>query len=1154
MNHEHLAKEALDEVEAQLQAGDLRTARRALDAARELATAVELERAAVLSERLAERERLDGPSIAYDDALARGDWLAARDQAERATGLAASDESEVWRARAADLAARVNAEWRIGEVELDGTAASGELADCAGLISTMFPAPPPLLTDDGSSLVLVSTFGRWVFVRELEVEPLRLRRICWLRSPAPLDYPTIQVDGNSIHLIACGGEVLQLSLRPFGIARRYSLRPFMLPDRSVAESCVVPPGRYVWAQLKELEEGGIAVIDRDEWRVVRRLHRFHDFEAVPGSEPPRMLATAFDEIPRAGLHDESGKAVPWNASPDLEVKSLAAHPGGEGFLALVASDGSEEDYEVPFGLVELLPGMAPSAPLVVAGSNHEAQVFFAVSREERLAWLLTAVKDGPSLTAFRPASKGLEITWSVGASHDTALARDSRSRRVVAVTPSATGIDVAVLTDSAPAVPETPSLHIGTRRAAAPFTFCRFSTKTEETVELAEDLRRNRRAGRLARWVEVRRRERRGDPAALAELADALLANHEYDLAEPLLGYSLDRHPGQPLLLLCRADLAAGRERWDEVERWIEGIAPAELPWPRSCHLHHLRGLARVHAGDPGGAYAHFAAGAELGPKECDVEWNLDLARALLDPLGTDPEPGASALRRIVRACRLADACFARGDFAAARDALEIPPVHFRLEVQSAARLAEAHLALEPPTPRDLFRKAVALARYVSIDPAEDGLRSEIPGLGWDAVRLAAIRERAEAWLEEFERRELGPSPSPSRAGRVAPGSADESDAFKRKAPTAAPDTPSTHALPPLGHEAIRAFVPGLDAAVRETVRYARQQPGWDETQTLRDDLPDFRPVRTFLREYLDEQVERGVDEENALSDAKLVGQHLGYCVNFELHRRKVFFADASLAWMLGRTNLDIEARTLRLPFPCFAVVFTDRTTLATAEALLQVDGGFLAGQRLQILTVYVKRIPAPDGRRGLSLSMVFDARAGEWPYLLTRDLCIADDDDLETILDSRFPDVEPDAREVFHRPEMRQLVHVVVNAILYATSADVAWPLAPSPVRALRSESRTRGKAKQARLAHRAEELSKTYSSEDVFYLPGRIPISQLRALEHIEREKTGPEILSRFMVRGHWRRANPSWQDQRVRWIEPYWKGPELAAIVEKEYRLKI
>jgi hypothetical protein len=44
----------------------------------------------------------------------------------------------------------------------------------------------------------------------------------------------------------------------------------------------------------------------------------------------------------------------------------------------------------------------------------------------------------------------------------------------------------------------------------------------------------------------------------------------------------------------------------------------------------------------------------------------------------------------------------------------------------------------------------------------------------------------------------------------------------------------------------------------------------------------------------------------------------------------------------------------------------------------------------------------------------------------------------------------------------------------------------------------------------------------------------------------------MKRFMVRGHWRCANPSWQDQALRWIEPYWKGPEMAAVIEKEYRM--
>ena len=40
--------------------------------------------------------------------------------------------------------------------------------------------------------------------------------------------------------------------------------------------------------------------------------------------------------------------------------------------------------------------------------------------------------------------------------------------------------------------------------------------------------------------------------------------------------------------------------------------------------------------------------------------------------------------------------------------------------------------------------------------------------------------------------------------------------------------------------------------------------------------------------------------------------------------------------------------------------------------------------------------------------------------------------------------------------------------------------------------------------------------------------------------------------LLRGHWRRPNSRWKDQALRWIEPYWRGPSLASIVEREYRL--
>ncbi len=49
------------------------------------------------------------------------------------------------------------------------------------------------------------------------------------------------------------------------------------------------------------------------------------------------------------------------------------------------------------------------------------------------------------------------------------------------------------------------------------------------------------------------------------------------------------------------------------------------------------------------------------------------------------------------------------------------------------------------------------------------------------------------------------------------------------------------------------------------------------------------------------------------------------------------------------------------------------------------------------------------------------------------------------------------------------------------------------------------------------------------------------------------GRQILRRFMVRGHWRRPAPTWKEQRMRWIQPYWKGPDMATIIERTYKLK-
>ena len=72
-------------------------------------------------------------------------------------------------------------------------------------------------------------------------------------------------------------------------------------------------------------------------------------------------------------------------------------------------------------------------------------------------------------------------------------------------------------------------------------------------------------------------------------------------------------------------------------------------------------------------------------------------------------------------------------------------------------------------------------------------------------------------------------------------------------------------------------------------------------------------------------------------------------------------------------------------------------------------------------------------------------------------------------------------------------------------------------------------------------------------FTLFQKIDISRVCKLQELERTPEGRALMRRHMVRGHWRRAAKTWADQCLRWIEPYWKGPDMAAIIERSYRLK-
>jgi hypothetical protein len=353
-------------------------------------------------------------------------------------------------------------------------------------------------------------------------------------------------------------------------------------------------------------------------------------------------------------------------------------------------------------------------------------------------------------------------------------------------------------------------------------------------------------------------------------------------------------------------------------------------------------------------------------------------------------------------------------------------------------------------------------------------------------------------------------------------------------------------AIPPLAHELMYRRVPGLRTAIERAARTMRQR-GWTEATTL-------DPPQLLERATIDDLLERhalalvvaGWDRKAAVADSNLLSVHVFSFLTYELHRKKTFWVDESLAFMLGCTRLDVRGEGLRLPFPCSALVFTDRETLGLAEAVARTDpSASVCGLPLRGLTVYATQLPTTRGVLGLHLAFLLDADTDTWPWVITRDLEIQPDDTLDAIIESRFADAQnPDP--VFRSTELRRLVQLVINAILFAGSSP-AWPVVGSAPPTTNTEPANRPRRT------RAPPTPPERSEEKIWHLPGKIPIRQVRALRQLQRAQDGGAVFSRFMVRGHWRRAPDTWRERNPRWIAPYWKGPPLGDIVEREYTLK-
>jgi hypothetical protein len=331
---------------------------------------------------------------------------------------------------------------------------------------------------------------------------------------------------------------------------------------------------------------------------------------------------------------------------------------------------------------------------------------------------------------------------------------------------------------------------------------------------------------------------------------------------------------------------------------------------------------------------------------------------------------------------------------------------------------------------------------------------------------------------------------------------------------------------PSLAHERWAEATPGLGDLCRTVATRARERAGFDDASSIlaREDLQADLEVRRFSKEY---------GEEATADD--VLARRLQLAVNYELHRRKTFWVDEALVYMLAHTTLDVPGQDLRVPFPCFALVFTDRHVLSLCERLLAADATSpLTGHLLRVATVFVTE-ERTAGARVLHLGLALDALGADPPHLIEHDVRLADNERVKADMDSDPPAATIDGQPVPRTRPLPGLLQVVLNAILYCTSAGVERDVRVAP--------------RQRRPGVGAPPV---FSSEEVYYLPAPIKISKVRQMQALSRVSSGRTMLHRYMVRGHWRRPAKNWKEQHPRWIKPYWKGPDIAAVIERTYKL--
>ena len=714
-------------------------------------------RLAALQQRLAATTALATLQVHFQERLRAADLFAARSAAGELVRLTGPAESPRWRAQVEDLSARIDAAWII--FRLEGSAAARTMLD-VDVSPTRAEAVPWLLAG-GRQVAVVSSHGRWLFVRLVDLDDAELSSAVVLSAPEPMLECDWHVDGSTLWITDDDGHVLQLGLRPFSVQRWSCLRDVAGLPAGLGDAMLV--GNSLWVQESDARSRGPTptafVVDCERWRVRRKLGCFHAV-TIRGAAPPRVVVEPDLDAPVL-LADERGAPVWRDSDREERFESAVVHPAGEGVLLVTGAPAADEDGAWVLVVQELAPNGQKGVRIELSDSDAEAIYSVATSLDEGMTVLAHANRHGSVVVAIAGGPTGTARIAEARIGEVPCLAQDAASRQVVALATDGAALRAMPMRrttlDIASGDAQANRLRLPT---PASYSRCRIFNDmiAADQSALFHELYRVH-GDELDAAIRTLHRTRKGTSEWIALLLAC--PRHEAEAARNAVAHSLEELAGggDVLARLALAEYAAREDRPARALQHLTGLDDTQLEAPARQHAHHLLGWCSLCLGDEAAAYDSFLRAAAVASDGCELGDWPELVAALVQPRETWPTASNPA-RLLVAALQTADRALQAGDAAAAFAALDHRVVWQAHDLQVYARLAAAALGVEA---RDGSRRFGVFQALAMLDARLDFKADRDLQLGsamWSAERIAEVARRTREWLAA-----AAPGPMRSAAG-----------------------------------------------------------------------------------------------------------------------------------------------------------------------------------------------------------------------------------------------------------------------------------------------------------------------------------------------------------------------------------------------------